>query len=298
MPLYSLILFAVLTFFSFSHSSSHTEKIEIGKESFQTSSDINPTIPAGFVDNLETFPNYFQRDTTFGGFEHGGRVYCGPVAVANALMWFYHKGHHNLIDSRGDSTRDHFELAKILGSSQYFNTGNRGTGARALSSGLERYFHNRDISGFEISHQGWRSVAPHFTQPTKTLPDIQSLKKALREDKAVLLNFGWYRYDQQNDVYRRTGGHWVTLIGYGHDGKGENPNALIFRDPGTRNRLNDYILIEKIEEGEMVGRTQGLPVNAEGFYKFRQSRRRVGIIDGAMVISMPQLHQTEHLARN
>ncbi|MDR2727743.1 MAG: hypothetical protein LBB56_01325, partial [Chitinispirillales bacterium] len=116
--------------------------------------------------------------------------------------------------------------------------------------------------------------------------DLNVIKERLRSRCAVLLNYGWYKYDAQKDEYARTGGHWVTLTGFGHDGIKENPHALIINDPDMRVQSANYIITKRIESGSLKGELFGLPRKAEGFYKFKSSSRGVGIIDGAVVISI------------
>lgn len=280
---FSLLMITIVSPFQISHSSLPTEDYS----GYQTTSQTSKDAPAVFLDLLQSYPHYFQRDTLFGGFEYTGRVYCGPVAVSNALIKFYNSGHTGLFDDTGDEARNQYELIKLLGSSHYFNTGNRGTGPYSISKGLERFFNDRNISGVNIKYQGWRTVPLRFSE-SNTAPDINEMKNALRNNQAVLLNFGWYRYDKVNNVYERTGGHWVTLAGYGHDGKGESPSSLVIRDPGRRNRPESYVAIEQINSGTLKGSLGGLPADAQGYYRFRHTRRRYGIIDGIVIVEMPE----------
>jgi len=75
-------------------------------------------------------------------------------------------------------------------------------------------------------------------------------------------------------------------VGYGHNGKENDPDVLIIHDPDTRWRFNDYLKPEEIKSGTLTGQIKGLPRDAAGFYRFRSSSGKYGIIGGMIVLEM------------
>jgi len=238
-----------------------------------------------FLDLINSIPDYYQRSTRFGGFPNEGSAYCGPVAASNALMWLYRNDYGKIIENTGNTMKDQYELIKLLGSEKYFNTAKDGTNPNELCLGLKKFFDDAGIKNVKIEYHGWRLMDLKFKSGEGgQVPDINIIKERLRSHSTVLLNYGWYKYDAPKDEYTRTGGHWVNLVGFGHDGNRENPHALIINDPDMRVQSANYIVTKRIESGYLKGGLSGLPREAAGFYKFKSSSKGVGIIDGAVVI--------------
>jgi len=243
------------------------------------------TCPIASIGLIDSIPDYYQRDRAFGGFPRNGVVYCGPVAVSNSLMWLSQKGYGNLTLQSGDKEKDQHALIKKLGSPDFINTRNGGSSANQICNGVYSYLHQCGYKNAQIKYRGWRLVRYRFYDGTE-VPTMEWIKKVISENNGVWLNIGWYRYNKKNDTYTREGGHWVTLVGYGHDNKGSNPNALIIHDPDTRHRFNEYIVPEKIGRGKIDGNFRGLPRNAKGYLRYQATRSQFGIIDGAIVLDM------------
>jgi len=236
-----------------------------------------------FLDLVHSIPDYYQRSTRFGGFPNEGSAYCGPAAASNALMWLYKNDYEKITEKSGNVTKDQYDLIKLLGSEKYFHTDKDGTNPIELCKGLKKFFDDRGIKNVKIEYHGWRRMDSQFNNSDE-IPNLNLIKERLRSRSAVLLNYGWYRYNAQKDEYTRTGGHWVTLTGFGHDGNRENPQALIINDPDMRVRSTNYIITKRIESGTLKGELSGLPREAAGFHKFKSSSHGVGIIDGAVII--------------
>jgi len=236
-----------------------------------------------FLELTASIPDYYQRSDRFGGFPYDGRAYCGPVSASNAVMWLYRSRYPGLLETSGNAVRDQYELINLLGSEEYFNTDKDGTNPWQVCEGLRKFFDNRSLKNVKIEYHGWRFVDSKF-RTGDTVPNLETIKERLRSRDAVLLNYGWYKHDPQKDEYTRTGGHWVTLTGFGHDGIKANPRALIINDPDMRVRSTNYIVTSQIESGTLKGQLQGLPRKAQGFHKFKSTSMGIGIIDGAVVI--------------
>jgi hypothetical protein len=113
---------------------------------------------------------------------------------------------------------------------------------------LKQYILDKGYKYKRIEFQGWRTVPSEFDTKVR-IPDLKWLKQGIQGFGAAWMAIGWYNYDSATDEYKRFDGHWVTLAGYGHDGKAINTNSLIVHNsltasPNTPN--NEYIFPERI----------------------------------------------------
>jgi len=261
----------------------NNENVEHGSANLSANVSSHAINRKPFLDLIHSIPDYYQRSTRFGGFPNEGSAYCGPVAASNALMWLYRNDYGKIIEKSNNALKDQYELIKLLGSEKYFHTAKDGTNPNELCLGLKKFFDDAGIKNVKIEYHGWRLMDSQF-KSGHSVPDLDIIKNDLRSRNAVLLNYGWYKYDAQKDEYTRTGGHWVNLVGFGHDGNRENPHALIINDPDMRVQSANYIIVRRMESGYLKGSLSGLPREAAGFHKFKSSSKGVGIIDGAVVI--------------
>lgn len=242
------------------------------------------TFPPFHIDLIDSIPDYYQRDKAFGGFPLGGSMYCGPTAAANALEQLEKTySDLNILDTMVSGKRQQYELIRKLGSQSYINTDKDGSGPSQICRGLEKLLDESGCKEVSIQHFGWRKAGKKF-QTEHGVPSLDTARLSLYKNNAVLINFGWYEYNKNNNTYTRKGGHWVTLAGYGHNGKEADSSVIIVHDPETAWSVNDYIRLRKIESGTLRGKLPGLPVNASGFYGFPSGFRRFGIVDGFIVI--------------
>jgi hypothetical protein len=162
----------------------------------------------------------------------GGGSYCGPVAVSNALAGLAITGDARLLPQRDSARQAQLALVRLLGSGRYMGTGaNSGTGAAGLMVGLERYLKDRGY-GAKLAYQGWRGHPPRFSTGIKA-PSPEAMRDAFEAGASVFVNIGWYKPSPRvPGVFRRQGGHWLTLVGAGTDPRGEPaPQTLVFHDP-------------------------------------------------------------------
>ena len=241
-------------------------------------------LPPVFIDAIDSMPFYFQRDKEFGGFPNGGAVYCGPVSVANSLMWLGKKGYPQIVPFTNDTKENHHSFISLLGSGKYIGTDADGSTAEDVCRGVKRYMKDREI-GAKVEFQGWRWV-PHEFRTGKDIPDLEWLKDGVVGNKALWLNIGWFDHDAKRNVYKRDGGHWVTLAGYGWDGKEENTDALIIHDPESPEEKACFLLTERIRDGKLTGDYDGLPRDAAGYLRFRIGPHSYGIISGAVKLTI------------
>ncbi len=244
-------------------------------------------LPREFTQRMDSIPDYYQRDKAFGGFIGGGSMYCAPTSVSNVLMYLNKRG-YDILGSKVLTDQTQYDLIKQLGSPKYFNTGTKGTGPAQVCRSLKEFFEDKGINNVKIHHLGWRSVSNEFKASGQVV-DLESIRRALLTNDAVLLNYGWYRFDPEKNEYIRTGGHWVTLVGYGFDGKETDSSTIIVHDPETRKTRSDYVKLQQLETGKLKGPLKGLPRNAKNHLGFKLSSRSYGVIDGAVFIKMPSL---------
>lgn len=144
---------------------------------------------------------------------NGGKNYCAPVAVANALVCLARQGAHALANADGD-----FEsmttLIQELASEDYCGTDPvEGTTPAKLLSGVQQYVEAQGYS-CRLEYKGWRPVGAEQANTVRgKLPDTAWLAKAVAQPfTAVWLNIGWYSAGAEEGEFKRTGGHWVCVV--------------------------------------------------------------------------------------
>jgi hypothetical protein len=240
-------------------------------------------IPDVYLDKVDELPDYYQRNGAYGGFPRGGSVYCGPAAVSNSIIWLADNGYPDLVPSSGDRARDQHGTIAELASRKYMGLGWGGIGPNGLARGLTRYIADKGYGQGQLLYQGWRRVAAEFRSGV-AVPDIDSLKAGTIGMRNAYLNVGWYDHDRDSDTWTRTGGHWVAVVGYGHDGTGVNPDCLVVHDPASGSRFNEYWELVELTGGTMAGNYSGLPRAATGFHRIEG---RNAIVDCIVVLTMP-----------
>jgi hypothetical protein len=257
-----------------------------------------------YLEKKDRIPDYLQTDPAYGGLPDQGRMYCGPVAVANSIMWLDENGYDRLVLDTEDRKKDQFELISVLGSPAYMNTGpERGTSIGGFLNGVHKYVLERGYPRARLAYQGWRDHGTTFGTGI-AVPDLAWIRAGVRGSGSAWLNIGWYTYDPESDEYTRHDGHWVTLVGYGYDDRLDHPAYLVMHDPAWGNGTDirhHYLLLDQITGGMLVGAYHGLPHDATGYY--RVTRRTtletaggrettlkpgvtIGILDGVAMLEM------------
>jgi len=217
-------------------------------------------------------PDLYQM-LTAAGFKDGGRNFCGPVAISNSLVWL-----------EGNKSRQYqIDLVKKLASPEYMNTNPRsGTILWNLISGVDKYAKERWKKYKRLEYRGWSSVPEKFRlsaeQPTQSWMQLGLHKKG-----ATWINIGWYKREAQN--YERTGGHWVTLVGY-------EKGRLEIHDPGSAFQSapqNQFIETNFLSGGLLIdGKYRAPATNHFAVSKGMAipATADLGIIDGAIVFEL------------
>lgn len=242
-------------------------------------------LPEVYTTKVKDIPDYWQLDNAYGGFNNGGQVFCGPTTVSNSLMWLCDDmGYTKLAKTSSDRKYAQFKMIELLGSDNYMNLGSGGVGPWGVCDGVNKYFKTAGVTFKSMRYEGFRNIQSAW-DTGKNKPSMESVKKGLMAKGSVWLNFGWYTYSSSRDTYTRSGGHWMTLVGYGYDGQSKDPNCLIVHDPWTGNTFNNYRKLTKITSGKLAGSTSGLPQNATGYYKY-WTGKKWGILDGIVVLQI------------
>jgi hypothetical protein len=227
-------------------------------------------------------PDFLQTDRD-AGFAGSGSQYCAPTAVSNSLMGLAANGYDELRPS-GDSKRAQIAMIRSLSSSMKTSP-TIGTDVSQLLSGVETYVTDAGYSIAELSYEGWRPVPSDYE--AGELPDLDDIRTAIANaQSAVWLNVGWYTLDEESGDYIRSGGHWVTVVGYDGD-------DLLIHDPspaaGSGFRTQ-RISVEELTEGRLRGRQTNLPRSAAGYYELGGEMAiatgRTCILDGAVFLRL------------
>jgi len=251
-------------------------------------------IPEAYTEKIVPTPDLTQTDPD-GKLPNQGRSHCGPVSVSNSFAWLANNGFGNLLPTLPGRKQAQFEMARLLGSKKYMSTNSKGTGTGGVTLGVSRYIKDRGYEYHYLKYQGWRKHPSQFSTAVD-VPDLSWIKEGLKGNSAVWLNVGWYKHDSSTDKYLRTGGHWVTLVGYGVDKKGNvDPAILIIHDPSPgagKYPSHEYVRIKSISKGKLTGTQSGLPRSAKGYYIMGNGmhinkKGDVGILDGVVVLKMP-----------
>lgn len=224
--------------------------------------------PARWTCSLARTPDLTQTDPR-AKFPAGGHAYCGPVAVSNAFVRLAREGFPRLAPLAPKPVLAHIDIVRILASDSHMATCEKtGTSTVHLLEGVQRYVRERGYHIRSFEYRGWRP-RPSTVQADGTIADLAWIKPRLaKQATAAWLNVGWYaRHPTKPGVLTRTGGHWVTLAGYGLDEQGQlAADTLILRDPsprsGSRARF-EFVRVAPLATGRLEGPQRGLPRSAK-----------------------------------
>lgn len=241
-----------------------------------------------FIDRIDTIPDLIQINSEL---PLSGSQYCGPVSASNSLMWMINEGFIKNV-----KPVKQLEMVKSLGN--YMSVSKIGTSPYQFCNGLDQFLKDNNIQYKILEYQGWRPCKGFKSQENV---DIKKLKHIFKSKSAIWLNVGWYYLQQDSyaSLFKRYGGHWVTLVGFGYDGNKENPNYLIVHDPSKDSGpefKNEFLLLKKIDSGTLDSASsfnyKGLPVKANSFYRVVEGlnhnihAEEIVILDGAVVLEI------------
>lgn len=229
---------------------------------------------------LAAMPDFCQEDQRHGKLPFQGSVLCAPVAVSNALVWLDENGFPNIIKGSRNKPRHQAALIRELSSERYmFTFEQSGTAPLQMIRGLRRFLADRGY-GVAIESMGWRSQ----THSLGEIPDLEWMLKSVQGHSNLILNIGFYKLIDDQRVYRRTAGHYVTVVGFGRDGSAVR---LYVHDPGKRGGLEKRTVAGELRELRAGTRLKGgLTRAADGFFELQgvelKSGNDLAIIDQAI----------------
>lgn len=252
-------------------------------------------VPVRWTHLLARTPDLTQTDPR-AKFPAGGHAYCGPVAVANAFVRLAREGFPRLAPVAPDPVLAHIDVVRILARDTHMATCcETGTSTVHLLEGAQRYVRERGYEIDAIEYRGWRP-RPRGVHADCTVADLPWIKQRIAVPAtAAWINVGWYtQHPKKPGVLTRTGGHWVTLAGYGLDEKGQpRADSLILRDPspraGSRARF-EFVRVLPLDFGRLDGPQRGLPRPAKRMLRAlglaTPDGTDVALIDGVAVLRM------------
>lgn len=222
-------------------------------------------VPAAKAATYDTFrldemPDFTQTDPAL-GLPNGGRMYCAPVAAANALVWLAERrGFTRLLPVRGLSTTEKVAtVARTLGEPDFMSTAPKGgtTNSRFLT-GLENY---AETAGYNAS----LSFRGRWEMPSRfggggDVPTMDWIVDEFDSGHALWLGIGFYTEGKLPGEYVRISGHMVTVAGYGvgEDGSPDRDTLILHdSDDGGRGVQRIYLRTEAIRDGQFVERDGG-----------------------------------------
>ncbi|MFH1931717.1 MAG: C39 family peptidase [Pseudomonadota bacterium] len=235
-----------------------------------------------FTLKIQDMPDFCQGDTRYGRLPKFGATHCGPVAVSNALIWLNRNGFPNLAGNSYPVAKSQFDLILEISSSKHMKTDNKkGTQPKNIVAGLEKFIKDKGY-GVKIKTMGWRSKAKRIGEK----PDIKWMLNSVKSNSNLILNIGWYVFGQNENIYQRTGGHYVTVVGFDTDGT--YPIFYVY-DPAKRDGLNKETRrcsLKNLRSDTVLRLQSGSMISASGFYELHglkiKKNNDLAIIDGAI----------------
>ncbi|NNE24299.1 MAG: hypothetical protein HKN11_16995 [Rhizobiales bacterium] len=254
-----------------------------------------PVVAAAYdTQRLDVMPDFTQTDPAL-GLPNGGRMYCAPVAAANALVWLSEdRGYSRLLPVRGLSTTEKVaSVARTLGETEYMSTAPKGgTSHHNFLTGLERYIEQANYDA-RLRYRGRWQMKERFVD-SLTPPDVNWIREQFDDGAAVWLAIGFYREGSASGDLRRVGGHIVTVAGHGVDADGSaDRDTLILHDSDDTasteiRRL--YLSFAELRRGTFVKRNGERAGDADGHIVVTKGYRLksgiIAIIDSAMSLEL------------
>jgi hypothetical protein len=159
------------------------------------------------------------------GLPGNGDNYCGPTAAMDGLGWLAQNGAPNLSPGVRDwQSPDNYETA-TTGLSQL------GTLMRTdASAGTREDDFEAGLDAWSAQNGNYFYSASFYGDAVNWAPDMSVPGRALQRGAAVMFRLGWYTpvtkmiAGKTVNALERSGGHWVTMTGFG-------PEGITFVDP-------------------------------------------------------------------
>lgn len=191
--------------------------------------------PDYYLDKLELLPDLTMTDKIL-DLPDGGGYFCGPVSVANSLIYLKNNGFENLLpDFQHDTMRVYSDLIYRLSEDKFMKTiTNKITPHVYMKRGLKRYINETEYQIEKIEYRAFEK---------NPISDMEWLKEHISSGYETMI-FLWITKELEPNIMKIVAGHWVSLAGYGKDELGQvNPDFLIIHDPGSGldYKKNDFV---------------------------------------------------------
>ena len=243
-------------------------------------------MPAACTDKVGLMPDLCQTDAAFRATAYGGRSSCGPTSFANVLIAMDQHGFDGLVAGDVRSKETQRALIEKLLAKGYLQVNRNGIGPFAAMKGIERFVRER---GYEarLEWQGWRRGGQYATAGAV---DADWLRQGVMGQSNVVINVGWYRYDPDEHLYARIGGHYMTLAGYRQEDTGF---VYLIHDPAPRSgpgKVTHEARLLPIRSGRLAPWKQYGGRPAAGHHRIEgimiRSTADVAILDGAIRLTI------------
>ena len=243
---------------------------------------------------MDQFPDFSQTDPAL-NLPGGGTHYCVPVATANALVWYAkERGYNDLLPVKGLSLTEKVStVARQLGDSRYMSTAPKGgTSPVKFMQGLSSYISDAGYSS-KITFRGRWALPKKYGRVEVGAPDIYSIQDKFSSGSAVFLSVGFYKEGDRPGELKRISGHFVTVVGFGVDEKGNvDRDMVVLHDPGDRRSPSvkkRYLRLEEMRGNRFVNR-RGDESDASGHLKITEGMRLrsgiIGVIDAVVTLDL------------
>ncbi len=240
------------------------------------------SLPAQYLDKIDLLPDLCQTDRAFHSLPGGGRYMCGPTCMADVLIAMDRLGFERLV--AGDTALKSVQcnlLAELV-DKQYLKLSAKGIGPWRIMRGMERFLADRGYR-VEISWRGWR-YGGKYASGNPVQPEW--LCRSTIGHSNVVLNVGWYRYETEENRYRRLGGHYMVLAGYRRE---KGANVLLIHDPSSRSgpgKVTHEARLIRLESGTIVAPEKPYTLPAEGLFRLEgivvKPSADMALLDGAI----------------
>ena len=193
------------------------------------------------IDKAKGMSHFTQLDPRYFGEE--GKLYCGPTAVSDCMLYFAAHGYPklNLLDV-ADAELSQTALVERLASDKYMDTGlgplRFGTTVPRLIFGMRKYVRERGYTIRRCQYAGisWKPQGGNVYCGEKV--DLDWIKQVVADPNgAAWLEIGWYTRGKTPGEWFRHSGHWVAVVGYGSDGSQKDPHLLLLDNPAMGARI-------------------------------------------------------------
>lgn len=243
---------------------------------------------------MDQFPDFAQTDPAL-NLPGGGKFYCVPVATANALVWYAkERGYSDLLPVTGISLTDKVAtVARVLGEDRYMSTAPKGgTSHLKFMQGLSSYISDAGYSS-TITYRGRWPMPKKYGRIETRAPDLDAIHEQFSDGAAVFLSIGFYEEGSRPGEWKRVGGHFVTVVGFGIDKNGNvDPDTVILHDPGDKASAGvekRYLLLEEMRRGRFID-GRGNESEARDHLKIADGmdlrRGVIGVIDAVVALDL------------